>query len=259
MLASEAWKDVGGKFRSFASASLWLRWQRNLSDLKYRFETNGSQIDSPQHKARFEVLARRAGALLDPTGSSSTRILWYTELAKRGFGQRKVFSLPVNGTTVQQEHGFITRAYRSSADLCAMLESEALDTELDGSIRQRVRHDLDEAHTSEDKPTPLGPANTGDDVTEHTMAPSFADRTVPEDESLIQCGFPNRARWLKARLKERHWDEHELERQLGPDHKTTQKILKGRRVYSSPLPKLVRALNNHRKFNGVKYEDIPSD
>jgi DNA-binding Xre family transcriptional regulator len=73
--------------------------------------------------------------------------------------------------------------------------------------------------------------------------------TIPE--------FPKRAEWLKARLKERAWDENDVHRQRGPDRKTVQKILRGEAVREDILEKLAKALS--AKKNEVDLLDIPSD
>ena len=69
--------------------------------------------------------------------------------------------------------------------------------------------------------------------------------------------FPKRADWLQTRLKERAWDENDVQRQGGPDRKTVQKILRGEEVREEVLEKLARALS--AKKNKVDLLDIPSD
>jgi hypothetical protein len=72
--------------------------------------------------------------------------------------------------------------------------------------------------------------------------------------------FPERASWLAERLHERGWDTHELSRQRGPDHKTTQKILDGQDVREDVLEKVANALSKApawRKLPLVTLLDIP--
>jgi hypothetical protein len=69
--------------------------------------------------------------------------------------------------------------------------------------------------------------------------------------------FPNRASWLKDRLRERSWNKHDLARQRGPDHKTAQKVLDGLSVREDVLEKLAIALS--KKGTKVTLLNIPPD
>jgi Cro/C1-type HTH DNA-binding domain len=69
--------------------------------------------------------------------------------------------------------------------------------------------------------------------------------------------FPNRADWLRARLKERNWGQADINRQSGPDRKTIRRILNGERVREDVLDRLAKALS--RKYRTVDITDIPSD
>lgn len=69
--------------------------------------------------------------------------------------------------------------------------------------------------------------------------------------------FPNRARWLTERLRERAWNKHDLSRQGGPDHKTAQKVLDGLAIREDALEKVADALSN--KGGKVTVLDIPQD
>ena len=72
--------------------------------------------------------------------------------------------------------------------------------------------------------------------------------------------FPDRASWLNDRLRERSWNKHDLSRQGGPEQKTVQKILDGRRVREDVLEKLANALSKApvaKKLPAVKLLDIP--
>ena len=72
--------------------------------------------------------------------------------------------------------------------------------------------------------------------------------------------FPERAAWLKGRLGERGWNKHDVSRQGGPDHKTVQKILDGRRVREDVLEPLATALSkapSAKKLPPVSLLDIP--
>ena len=69
--------------------------------------------------------------------------------------------------------------------------------------------------------------------------------------------FPNRASWLKDKLRERSWNKHDLCRHGGPDHKTGQKLFDGGAVREDVLGKVAEALS---KNNGrVTVLDIPRD
>lgn len=64
-----------------------------------------------------------------------------------------------------------------------------------------------------------------------------------------------RAAWLRKRLAERAWNKHDLFRQGGPDHKSVQKILDGRKVREDVLEKVADALS--KKHSKVTVLDIP--
>lgn len=68
--------------------------------------------------------------------------------------------------------------------------------------------------------------------------------------------FPNRASWLKDRLRERSWSKHDLSRERGPAHKTVQKVLDGLPVREDILQKIAEALS---KRGAVTVLDIPQD
>jgi hypothetical protein len=72
--------------------------------------------------------------------------------------------------------------------------------------------------------------------------------------------FPARAAWLRERLRERSWNKHDVARQLGPDHKSVQKILNGYSVSEDVLEKLARALSKggpSKIVSTVDVVDIP--
>jgi hypothetical protein len=76
--------------------------------------------------------------------------------------------------------------------------------------------------------------------------------------------FPSRAEWLKARLAEREWSKHDLQRGGGPEHRTTQKVLDGFDVQLDVLRKVILGLQSkptHRGRNlpAVSESDIPND
>ena len=69
--------------------------------------------------------------------------------------------------------------------------------------------------------------------------------------------FPKRAAWLLERLYERAWNKHDLAKQRGPHHKTTQKVLDALAVREDVLEKIANALS--KKFATVEMVDIPND
>jgi hypothetical protein len=82
------------------------------------------------------------------------------------------------------------------------------------------------------------------------------ERTVPQ--------FPKRAEWLKSRLAEREWNEHDLEHHGGPEHRTTKKILAGLNVQDDVLRKVIlglqsKPIHNRRTLRPVAELDIPND
>lgn len=80
--------------------------------------------------------------------------------------------------------------------------------------------------------------------------------------SVQQC--PRRAEWLYTRLAERGWTKHDLQRNNGPDHKTTQKILDGHSVQDGVLWKVILGLSaattrRGRDLPTLELSDIPND
>ena len=69
--------------------------------------------------------------------------------------------------------------------------------------------------------------------------------------------FPNRAAWLRQRLRERGWTHNDPSRFNGPDRKTVKKMLRGEKVSGSVLEKVAMALSS--KARQVSADDIPSD
>jgi hypothetical protein len=88
----------------------------------------------------------------------------------------------------------------------------------------------------------------------HGVLPASAQPNVdPMSE------FPNRARWLADRLRERGWDHNMPEKFNGPDHKTVQKVLAAEKTIPNVLRKIVVALNSHHTAKKVTLDEIPND
>jgi hypothetical protein len=98
---------------------------------------------------------------------------------------------------------------------------------------------------------------------ETTVAnPGSAVKIGGENGGGLEPQFPKRALWLAARLHERSWNKHDVERNNGPNHKTVQKILNGVHVREDGLTKLAEALSTApSSFNlpRVNLNDIPTD
>lgn len=69
--------------------------------------------------------------------------------------------------------------------------------------------------------------------------------------------YPNRAAWLRERLRERAWSHNDLLRFGGPDRKTALKILNGQLVREDVLERVVEALS--KKHGTVLITDVPTD
>lgn len=89
--------------------------------------------------------------------------------------------------------------------------------------------------------------------------PVGADSNETNELLVSTTDFPNRAKWLKERLKERGWDWNEPNRHGGPDRKTVKKILNGRFVREDMLEKIVVALNRKKVGKTIALLDVPSD
>jgi hypothetical protein len=107
---------------------------------------------------------------------------------------------------------------------------------------------------------PAPAANEAAPVRETAAATSHpAGETTPAVQR-----FPKRAAWLKERLRERGWNEHDLQRANGPEHRTGKKILAGSAVQDHVLSRVVIALQSKMSYKGFKLQpiedsDVPKD
>ncbi len=85
---------------------------------------------------------------------------------------------------------------------------------------------------------------------------SHAEQSEPESVTEDAAEFPNRAAWLTLKLRERGWDHNDPWRHSGPDRKTIDKILSGKRVREDVLEKLSIALSSKR--GKVELLEIPN-
>lgn len=66
--------------------------------------------------------------------------------------------------------------------------------------------------------------------------PEVTDSVTANPPKLLNAwSFPNRAAWLQRKLADRQWDHNTLEGHNGPDHKTTLKVLAGKKVIGKVL------------------------
>lgn len=100
-------------------------------------------------------------------------------------------------------------------------------------------------------------------VVDHDGAASIQPVTVKSGNGKdLVPQFPNRAAWLKDRLRERSWNKNDLSRHGGPDRKTVQKILNGQQIREEGLEKVATALSKahaSKKLPQVALLDIPQD
>ena len=80
--------------------------------------------------------------------------------------------------------------------------------------------------------------------------PIVADLPLPPPKAR----FPERAAWLRERLKKRGWNKHDLKRYGGPEHRTTQKILDELSVGDDVLGKVADALSLSKNLNYARAE-----
>jgi hypothetical protein len=86
--------------------------------------------------------------------------------------------------------------------------------------------------------------------------------TAPEPKRTsrnLEQRFPNRARWLRDRLRERGWSTNKPSGFGGPDHKTIKRILEGQPVQDGTIDKLLVALNQVDKLGKLRAEHVPPD
>ena len=81
--------------------------------------------------------------------------------------------------------------------------------------------------------------------------------SAPDGRRTPEPRFPERASWLAKCLHERGWNKYDLADQGGPDHKTTQKVLDGKKVREDVLVRIASALS--KKLPHVKMENVPQN
>jgi hypothetical protein len=128
------------------------------------------------------------------------------------------------------EISVVSRLFAASIEVCYKCETLAISVSLRLSPERVTEQALN-----------AGPLASSSDNTPH----SLDSRGEPRRRSRRPT-FPQRAEWLSERLRERAWNKHDLERQGGPHHKTTQKILNGMRVREDVLLKVAMGLSAYR-------------
>lgn len=179
------------------------------------------------------AFARAGSRLMVPTGSTS-RNHWLDRLHSNLAGSRsKHAKLALAGDSKIR---IINDVLTASVIFCSKLET----AELDG-INDSALHDI-----------------VASSVNELRAANQDAPQEVPPGDFRPER-FPNRAKWLRERLKERAWDHNDPNRYSGPDRKTIKKMLAGEFVREGILEKLVLALNHKKIGKILSLMDIPSD
>jgi hypothetical protein len=149
------------------------------------------------------------------------------------------------------EDGVIEHVFPSSALLCGDLFSCAFELEAGGA----------RTATTDPAPPPTGHAPPAPPAASAPLPPTPADPAAGGTDR--RSPFPNRAAWLKARLRERGWSKHDLERNGGPEHRTTQKILDELPVQDDVLRRVIIGLQSKLKHKGrdlppISESDIPN-
>jgi hypothetical protein len=177
--------------------------------------------------SQFQILAIRGAGALPNAGASGVQT-WLEALRRAGNSNFVLAGIEQNSDGSEGAHHYadtIQRVCEASADFCRQLEREALEAEF-----------------LEKEPAKI---TKGD-------SPKVPRTELPE--------FPDRAAWLRLRLRERGWNKHDVSRKGGPDRKSVQKILDGRRVREDLLDKVAQALSKapvSMKLPAVNLLDIP--
>jgi hypothetical protein len=197
--------------------------------------------------ARFRALAER-GAVLSGQPPGEAALYDWLDTLKHESSSSKISKL---SRTEASEPVLITQVVplcEASIEVCYKFETRAMSVSLRLS-RERAREQVQNA-------APL--AGSSDNT-----ADALDCKGEPRRRSRSPT-FPQRAEWLKKRLRERSWNKHDLERQGGPHHKTTQKILNGMRVREEVLPRVATGLSAYwgridGKVADVNLLDIPNE
>jgi hypothetical protein len=250
MADSSFWRNLAEKFSGIALilAALRADYYYTLGSGCAEWKLRGAQGGSVIH---FETLARRGASALPGADGSELLQAWLEALKSVSSTFRLELSgIEQNADGSEGAHhytGTIVRVCEASADYCREMEGRALEAEV--REKQRIAAGADDTNSSEI--TPVVAESAGRQIRRHPEV----GQTKDEDR------FPDRAAWLKERLRERSWNKHDVSRQGGPDRKTVQKILDGRHVREDVLEKLAKALSNApvwKKLPAVNPLDIPA-
>jgi hypothetical protein len=125
-----------------------------------------------------------------------------------------------------EQRGIIRRVCKASAEYCQSLVTRAMAADRKSLVPQQVAESR-----------------------------AFHDRDSQNQPEKPQ--FPERAKWLKVKLKERGWGRQNPYKYRGPDPKTIDRILRGDPVRDGSLQTLAAALS--AKGLPVNLRDIPND
>jgi len=237
------WRELAAEFRAMdTTGDLRADWHQTIKIGESSSRTADWRIVAASSHMRsisfaFQASARRGGMEIHPYMDSLTA--WLEDLRSKGINHERgpiVSEVSPDGKNVATIYtGTISNVCYASADLCKIYESAALEIE-------RLRRIKDES----------------DRINGAQEIKDFQE--LPIEVKADHITFPNRAKWISDRLKEREWDWNHPSRFGGPDRKTVKKILAGNYVQIGAIGKLVTALNRVKK-NGktISILEVPND
>jgi len=222
---SEFWRKLAAEFRSVSCFGMSITWTTFSDTGKSEIGFHSDVSDRGRSvKAQFDAICTEAGLRLK-ADSDNPILLWLDVLKQDspndmpGEGHNQ----GPDGALHKTITGRINNPCLASANLCSTIQMHAKKAEA----------------ASQQKTVKLNP---------------------PKDEKHShEIQFPRRAAFLQDCLTERNWDRNTLEAHNGPDHKTTKRILDGKKVHERSLRKLAIALSTHPKAKQVRFRDIPTD
>jgi hypothetical protein len=227
------WRDLREDFEGLQPAMFSLIWSTqlpmSLDDQLLQSQWTWWHFPDESLRARLRAIALKGARALGGNSEDA----WFDALREADFVKFKL-----SGEALENQPDG------------SMLESRS------GSIRDVVKHSITLCHILETRAAGAFSKATGIGM----RAAGDSERT--RNRSASSPEFPKRALWLRTRLQERSWNEHDVGRHRGPDRKTVQKILNGQRVREDVLERLATALSsvsNSKKLPKVGLLEIPRD
>jgi DNA-binding XRE family transcriptional regulator len=132
MADSAFWRKLAKKFRELPRESAALIFGEKYSIVSDKHDWTWRLSGKKTLRVNFEALARRAALALPDLPHTDLLTAWLESLVSRGsaeFNNQTVGTSRIGDTTIRSTTGTLYELPRHSADLCKILESEALQNE----------------------------------------------------------------------------------------------------------------------------------